>query len=365
MTTTKRTLAAALAFLLCACSEAPSDAPASDALPRDASTREAPADAKPNIDAQDSPSEAESGDAPKPTSNKNDTPSASKSESAEQPALEQDKPPQPRAPQSTGDRAAGLLRVVVPGKQRVETQREDSAPPPTPQDLDPTKAKLASIPELEPEDSEELLTLFGEIVVGDFVICLDISASMATRDSGAGSFEDENGNAIAQPTRMQIVKAECIKLIRQLTEDERFAIVTFGDQTHAYERLVYGTDSNKAAAIDMLSAIVPKGANAAHEALRACCEKYPAAGESDYSKLFFICDGLDSTPLADEDESDEVSKADEPDDASRILENFPMWFMSKRDQGCELVAIHFGSDTPASTFMETLATQNGGTYIHK
>src|SRR5690606_33024788 len=159
-------------------------------------------------------------------------------------------------------------------------------------------------------------TFFGEPVNGNFIWCLDRSGSMGVRDSGSGPIEDENGNTVSQPSRIQVVKSECIKVIRQLTDDDQFAIVTFASSVTNFQDLVFATDGNKTDAIQMVSSMYASGMTAAHDALMISCQNYG----TDIDKLYFLCDGGPNVTGS----------------SSQILQNFPNWFGPKKDAGCTL-----------------------------
>jgi len=243
-----------------------------------------------------------------------------------------------------GDRAAGLMRVVIPSSASDANPLPDETPVP-PDELDPALPPLEDIPEPQPEVPEDPPPFFGEPISGSFIWVLDRSGSMGARDQGSGPIEDENGNTVSQPSRIQVVKAECIKVLRQVKEDDHFAIVTFASSVSNFASLVEGTPSNVADAIQMISSMYPSGATAAHDALQIACNNYG----NEIDKLFFLSDGAPNVTGT----------------SAQILQNFPGWFQAKKDGGCSLVCVHIGNDGYAAQFMQSLASQNGGTYIHK
>lgn len=205
-----------------------------------------------------------------------------------------------------------------------------------------------------PVEEEEPPTFFGEPVKGNFVWVLDRSGSMQIADSGSGPIEDWNGNVISQPSRMTVMKSECVKVISRLKADDKFAIVTFGDNPEWtwFNALVAANDGNKAAATNFIINMQANGWTPAYTALKKGCTLYG----TDLDKFFFLSDG---SPNYD---SGAPGGYGGP---SAILSAFPGWYSSLKINGCDLVCIHMGSDMGAGAFMQDLANQNGGTYIKK
>jgi len=191
-------------------------------------------------------------------------------------------------------------------------------------------------------------TFFGEPVSGKFVWVLDRSGSMGAIDSGSGPIEDAGGGIITNPNRIQIVKSECIRVLSQLSEDDWFAIVSFGwnPDVSYYPEMVPAVSGNKASGINTVTQLVANGGTPAYPALQRACTQY---NEHDLNKIYFLCDGGPNVGGG----------------APQILADFPGWFQSQRDRGCELVCVHIGDSGAAAQFMQALANGNGGTYIHK
>ena len=237
------------------------------------------------------------------------------------------------------------MRVVLP-RTAGEVVPPAPTPAPVPQPvLKPTLPEVEHLSEPEVEVPDLPPTFFGEPVSGNFLWCLDRSSSMSIADNGSGPIEDENGNALNLPSRIQVVKAECIRVLRQLKADDRFAIVHFGDSVTSFRELVSGSDGNKMEAVTEVSALMAAGGTAAHDALKIVCEQFG----TEIDKIFFLCDG----------------SPNKGGTAAQILQDFPIWFKAKRDAGCQLVCIHIGGDSYAASFMQALAAENGGTLIHK
>lgn len=261
------------------------------------------------------------------------------------PATPETPPETHRAPEVNDmDKPTPPIKVVIPADTGVDpgsgTQNpgEENDNPEIPEE----------IAEDPPEENPEGPTFFGEPVSGKFVWVLDRSGSMGAVDSGSGPIEDANGGIITNPNRIMIVKSECIRVLTQLSEDDWFALVSFGwnpDVTY-YQELVPANSGNKQAGITTVNQLVASGGTPAYPALQRACTQY---NEHDLNKLYFLCDGGPNVGGG----------------AAQILADFPGWFQSQKDRGCELVCVHIGDSGAAAQFMQALANQNGGTYIHK
>jgi hypothetical protein len=238
------------------------------------------------------------------------------------------------------DRPAAPAKVVVPTQPGLpQTVPQTQAPIDTP--TPPIEGEIVQDPPIETPQPPQF---FGESVSGKFVWCLDRSGSMSIADSGSGPIEGSDGSIISSPNRILIVKTECIKVLQQLSEEDKFAIVTFGgnpDHTW-YADMKDATASNKTDAINFVNAMVASGWTPAFHALELSCQY-----DIDLNKLFFLCDGEPNAGGA----------------ASAILAAFPNWFQRYTD--CTLVCVHIGTSGGAAAFMQALAAGNNGVYIHK
>ena len=198
------------------------------------------------------------------------------------------------------------------------------------------------------EPPQEIPTFFGKPAGGKIVLVLDRSGSMGIQDN-TSAIEDNNGNTITNPTRMQILKVEAISLLSKLSENDWFAIVSFGYPTlTAYQNLVQATPPNVAAGIATINALIVNGGTPAHIALKTGCQKYGSA----LDHLFFVCDGYPS--------GDQSSPG-----PPVILVEFPIWFAPLKVSGCQFTCIHIGGDVYSTQFMTQLANSVDGDYIKR
>lgn len=238
------------------------------------------------------------------------------------------------------DRPSAPTKIVVPqNPQNPQANTNPNAPSEV--ETPPIESDIVQDP---PTEVIEPPTFFGETVSGKFVFTLDRSGSMMASDSGSGPIEGSDGSIISNPSRIAIVKSECIKVLTQLTEEDKFAIVTFGsspDHTH-YPEMVYANSGAKQTAITFVQQMVANGWTPAYHALELSCQY-----DNDTNKLFFLCDGGPNAGGG----------------ASAILAAFPGWFQAYSN--CTLVCVHIGTSGEAASFMQALAAGNNGIYIHK
>lgn len=223
-----------------------------------------------------------------------------------------------------------------------EPEEQIDEPPPAEVDSDPTS------------EDDTPPDFFGEPVEGSFCFVLDRSGSMGAQDSGSGPIEDSNGGIISNPNRIQIVKAETIKVLDRLRESDEFAILSFGasPEQRYYEALVAATPGNVDTAKADILALVASGWTPAYSALRNSCTKYG----NDLDKIYFLCDG---SPNQD------AGAPNGNGSSGVILGEFPQWFAPLKDAGCTMVCVHIGNSGAAQQFMQSLAQISGGVYIHK
>ena len=154
-------------------------------------------------------------------------------------------------------------------------------------------------------------------------------------------------------SRIATVRAETTSVIGDLTEDDEFDCVAYGDQfgvsqdysVFMWGSLLTGTDGNKSSAIAWVngSNTNPGGGTPTYACLKKSCQVYPA----DLTKMFLLTDGSPNTSGS----------------ASQILADFPGWWTKFTD--CTLVCICIGGVSSAQQFMQQLAAQAGGTYIQR
>lgn len=290
------------------------------------------------------------------------SPSASGTPAPQTPTIDILRKVQPR--ETVADHPQNGLRVkVVTGQQAppIETKDKEkdksggNGSKDTPKEKEwKTPDPIEIHPDPKDKDEEEDPNKFmGEDIPLAFVWVLDRSGSMSAPVAG-GAIEDWNGNVVATPSRITLVKTECIATLRKLTEKNEFAIVTFGanPEHEYYQDLVKGTEANKRAAVEQVMAMAASGWTPAYGALHIACTQY----KPDIDKLFFLSDG---SPNRDGSAPGGVG------DAPTILAAFPGWYAPLKAEGCQLVCIHIGDSMAAGQFMQQLATQNGGSYVKK
>jgi hypothetical protein len=257
------------------------------------------------------------------------------------PAGAQDNPETHRAPESeTMDRPTPPIRVVIPsGESEPGTGTQN---PGLECDMPEIPEEITEEP---PQENPDPGDFWGEPVFGRIVWVLDRSGSMGASDSGSGPIEMPDGSNIANPTRLQVVKAETIRTISALAEDDEFALVTFGANPDVdySPAMVKATAGNKQEGISKVQTMVASGGTPAYPALQRACSQYGA----DVTKFFFLSDGAPNVGGG----------------AAQILADFPEWYQPLRDEGCSLVCILVGNSGAAMQFMQALANQNGGTFI--
>lgn len=239
-------------------------------------------------------------------------------------------------------------------------KKGEEGPPPEPDDEEDEEEEDTPEPEVPdeepPVEDEEPPTFFGEPVAGNFVFCLDRSGSMGAQDPGSGPIEDAVGGIIASPNRIQIVKSEAIKVLNQLSENDEFAIVSFGanPEWEWYPARVVASSGNVQVAVGEISQMAAYGATPAYSALKKSCTLYNAGDGLD--KIYFLCDG---SPNSDS------GAPGGNGNASAILAAFPQWWQGGPEQSdCTLVCVHIGTSGAAGQFMQALAGLAGGIYTH-
>jgi len=234
------------------------------------------------------------------------------------------------------DRPLGGVSLKLPAPAGgTATPPEPAPPPPAPpppappsegEDVPPSESPPSPPP---PEDPP---TYYGEPVHGKFAFLLDASGSM-------------------YGSRIATVRAETTSVIGDLTEDDEFDCVAYGDQfgvSQSYSvfmwgSLLTGTDGNKSSAIAWVngSNTNPGGGTPTYACLKKSCQVYPA----DLTKMFLLTDGSPNTSGS----------------ASQILADFPTWWNKFTDT--TLVCICIGGVGSAMQFMQQLAALAGGVYI--
>lgn len=209
-------------------------------------------------------------------------------------------------------------------------------------------------PAAEPEEdtsSSGPSTFFDNPVSGKFVLLLDASGSMSARDASLP--ESVGGNVLCSPSRLDVVKAEAIKVIKRLTESDEMDIISFsgtprnpiGDTRPWQGTLTPCNEANKTSAIEFINDLRPFGGTPSYKVLQQGCTNYG----SELDKLIFLTDGA----------------PDPRYQVQAILNEFPEWFKPLRTNGCELVAIQIGNNMAAGNFMQQFAELTGATFTRR
>jgi hypothetical protein len=233
------------------------------------------------------------------------------------------------------DRPIGGVSLKLPAPAgSPTTPPEPAPPPPAPNPAPPSEGEDVPPSETPPQPPppEDPPTYYGEPVSGKFAFLLDASGSM-------------------YGSRIATVRAETTSVIGDLTEDDDFDCVAYGDQfgvSQNYSKFMWGTllpgtDGNKSSAISWVngSSTNPGGGTPTYACLKKSCEIYPA----DLTKMFLLTDGSPNTSGS----------------SSQILADFPTWW--NKFQDTTLVCICIGGVGSAMQFMQQLAALAGGVYI--
>ncbi|MCK6440193.1 MAG: hypothetical protein L6Q71_08345, partial [Planctomycetes bacterium] len=115
--------------------------------------------------------------------------------------------------QDGADAPSGRLLLRMPASDG------QPAPQPAPEEGEPPSEPGDSAYDDEPGD----LVYHGEALAPTFVWVLDYSGSMSNRD--VASTEDQDGNLVSSPQRLQVVRIECMRVLRQLDDRYSFDII--------------------------------------------------------------------------------------------------------------------------------------------
>lgn len=233
------------------------------------------------------------------------------------------------------DRPIGGVSLKLPAPATPPTNPPTPSPaPPTQNPTPPSEGE--DIPPSEtppdPPPPEDPPTYYGEPVQGKFAFLLDASGSM-------------------YGSRIATVRAETTAVIQDLTEDDEFDCVAYGDQFGVgqnYSKFMWGallpaTEGNRTSAISWVNgpSTNPGGGTPTYACLKRSCQVYPA----DLTKMFLLTDGSPNTSGS----------------SSQILADFPTWWTKFTD--CQLICVCIGGYSGAATFMQQLAALAGGVYI--
>lgn len=243
------------------------------------------------------------------------------------------------------DRPSAPIKVVIPARV--------VAVPVTPElGADDNLAFAAPVEELPvtPEEAAPVVerpTFFGVSVGSLVAFCLDRSGSMGTPAEGVGAIEDHNGATISSPSRLQVMKAEVIKVLNGLQPTDKYGIVSFGSYptTAGDPFMLEASEANVKASVNKVSTLVANGATPTQTGLARTFELYGP----ELTNLFFLSDGEPNCGQS----------------ATSVLAWFPSGYKTLKDNGCHFVSIHMGADGPTAEFMQSIANIADGTYIRR
>lgn len=206
---------------------------------------------------------------------------------------------------------------------------------------------LETLPAIPVEPEPDVATYQGREVGGKVVWCIDRSGSMGMQDPGITSVEDYNGNAILNPTRLQIAKVEVINTLVKLKATDQYAIVFFGGypQTSADPNLFNADETGIQRGINRLN-MAHSGYNTPTKlGLNLAMTNYG----SDLSQLFFLSDGVPTVGPG----------------PTEIVAWFPGAFASLANNGCQFHVTHMGDNSLSLDFMQNLANSVGAGFTKR
>ncbi|MCK6439357.1 MAG: VWA domain-containing protein [Planctomycetes bacterium] len=252
------------------------------------------------------------------------------------------------------DAPSGRLLLRMPSKDGSEDNSpsvENSNPPAEPS-------------EPGADDDTETPTFFGAAIEGKVVFVIDVSNSMKKQDAGAG--EDHDGRVIGSMSRIDLVKSEVVRMLRNFDENIWFDFVWLAGWfaqppvTDVWKgELVQCTEGIREAAIETIENISLWPGTPTWKALKRACEEYP----NDLGSLVFLTDGepypgtADWTPYQTGYATCEWGEGKHMD---AVLRDFPGWFAEKKEHGCKLSIVGVGQIPGTIQFLQQLAVQNGG-----
>ncbi len=238
---------------------------------------------------------------------------------------------------NNGDKPSGVMRLKIPPRPDAEGWRPPM-PDPEPEDLPFIKQEPLPEPEDDPPEPPAP-TFFGEIIPEQFIFLIDVSGSMATSANATTEMEDADGNVMTNPSRMDLIRAELIRMIKTIPDEYEFDLIAFpnADKNSTYTwrgKLVIANDATRAQAIAWVESLYPCGGTPMDKALFVITHEYP---EDIIDKMFVLCDGFFEHPSA-----------------------FPSWWAPFKTNGCVFVGVHIGASGAAA--MMKLAMSVGGKY---
>ncbi|MCK6440395.1 MAG: hypothetical protein L6Q71_09385 [Planctomycetes bacterium] len=197
------------------------------------------------------------------------------------------------------------------------------------------------------DDGNRPVIFQSEIVGRNVIFDLDYSVSMLAQH---GSYEDESGNIVTNATRLEIVKAEVVKVIKEFDETYSFDFVYLagGDShgttppvTDAWQgKLTRCTPDVQNAAIEEIKSKTPWLGTPTYRSLERACKDYG----DDVDTLFFLSDGAPFPQYL----------PDGRPHAQGCLEDLPGWFSSFAD--AKFICVYIGKNSGSTLdFMARLA----------
>lgn len=164
------------------------------------------------------------------------------------------------------------------------------------------------------------------------------TSAVSSGCTGGRASSEVSDRADEETTALGAARRELIPVIRGLDEETQFNIILFGSNVEEWRpELVYATEPNRDEAIDYVRDLEARGATPAHEVLQEAFEQHPDI-------VFFLSDGV-------------------PTDAKpqQILDDVRRW---NSDGNVIVHTIGLG-DQLDDVFMDELAKQNGGEFVHR
>lgn len=218
------------------------------------------------------------------------------------------------------------------------------------------------------ENGNDTPSFNGEPLRDRFLWILDCSVSMRISDS-SDSVEDWEGNVVTSPSRIDLLKIECIKTLSTLTPDQEFDILLLAGnenpeakshppQTKAWKNHFVSADSSTLdEALQFIKDIQVWPGTPTYTALQRACSEWG----SEIDQIFLISDGaptrfdvpgVDDGPM----QSEAAGKV--------IIQEFATWFAPLQAYGCELHCLLIGNNPKAHGFLQNLASAFNAKFAH-
>jgi len=203
-------------------------------------------------------------------------------------------------------------------------------------------------------DLEGYPTLCFDVVTSErFVVIHDRSQSM-DEASSQQIMMDYTGTGISSPSKMDVFKTDALCFLKSLESTDCFAWNSFGGNPEQnYEASLL--EANSVHLVDTeadIIALQSEGWRPVYTALSIACSQYG----TNVDQIILI--------LGDHPDLDSGAPLGFGG-ATQILADFPGWYAALQAAGCQLVCVYIGDNIDGETFMQTLATQNGGVYYKR